>query len=174
MSLKEDIVKEIEHAFDGVTLSYGVSINQSKIIDDNGKGYAYTNAEFLKIPRGEITENWKEIPTLQLDDLQIAHLDALGFRYYIPALMIKLLDDYDKPSASVESEMVIIGTLSRLHPKKGDSWKAVMSLYSILTNEQRLAIAHFLKNLPMLVTLYSEDKKVVERAYKNYWAQFIP
>src|SRR5215469_15804011 len=52
------------------------------------------------------------VPPDELERNCIAHLDALGFRYYIPALMLSVLDHYEPLS------MRVIGTLAGLYPKK--------------------------------------------------------
>jgi len=43
----------------------------------------------------------------------------------------------------------------------------------MLNDKQSKAIALFLKFLPDLLELYSEDKKVVERAFNNYWSKCL-
>jgi hypothetical protein len=110
---KEQIKKIIETAFDGVTLDGGISLDQTKVIDNYGRGIS--DNEFDALPNNEITNNWMEIPTSQLDEAEcLAHFDRKGFKYYIPALMLRLLDDYDRTS------MMTIGTLSILYPKTKD------------------------------------------------------
>lgn len=111
-----------------------------------------------------MTNNWKEIPVSQLDEAEcLAHFDRRGFKYYIPALMLRLLENYDPTS------MMTIGTLSILYPKTKD-WD---HLYSRLTKQQYQAIALYLQSLPNLVELDTEDKTVVERAFNNYWLKYL-
>lgn len=94
----------------------------------------------------------------------IAHLDEKGFKYYIPALMLRLLDNYDPTS------LMTIGTLNFLYPKK----KSHQYLYSELNEKQYQAIALYLQNLPDLVDLDVTDKTIVSRALRNYWSKFLP
>jgi len=125
-----------------------------------------SNKEFSNLQNKEVTNNWKKIPIKLLDDAEsLAHLDAKGFKYYIPALMLRLMDNY------VSCSMMAIGTLSGLYPKK-DNLDYHLERYSLLNTEQRNAISKYLKYLPELVNLETEDKKVVERAFNNYWHQF--
>ena len=106
MSLKEEIIKDINTAFKNVTLSDGVSLEQAKIIDNYGEGI--TEKEFSDIPNSEITQDWKKIPISQPDTAEYsAHLDKLGFKYYIPALMIRLLENYDYTSMVTISTLVL-------------------------------------------------------------------
>jgi len=159
---RSEIKSEIESAFDGVTLNGGISLDQTKVIDEFGLIRNVKSKEFDALPLNEVTDDWKAIPSSILDDADcFVHLDAKGFRYYIPALMLRLLENYDRGS------MMVISTLRILYPKKESSeyW------YSLLTKEQRRAIAHYLKTLPSLVELQGEDRPVVERAFRNYWSK---
>ena len=161
---KEQIKKVIETAFDGVTLDGGISLEQTKVIDNYGRGVS--DEEFTAMPNKEVTNNWKEIPISQLDEAEcLSHFDRKGFKYYIPALMLRLLENYDPIS------MMTIGTLSILYPKT-ETWAY---LYSLLNEQQYQAIALYLQALPNLVELDTfEDKTVVDRAFNNYWSKFMP
>lgn len=161
---KEEVRKVIETAFDGVSLDGGLSLEQTKVVDNYGRGV--TTKQFTNLPNKEVTDDWKEIPISQLDDAEcLAHFDRKGFKYYIPALMLRLLENYDPTS------MMTIGTLSILYPKT-ETWTY---LYSLLTEQQYQAIALYLQVLPSLVELDTfEDKTVVERAFNDYWSKFLP
>jgi hypothetical protein len=159
---KIEITDEIKSAFEGVSLDGGISLNQTKVIDNYGRGCS--DEQFAALPLSEVTDDWTKIPTSAIDEAHcLAHLDRKGFRYYLPGLMIRLLDTYDPGS------MMTIGTLSSLYPKT----ESQIFLYSLLSPQQARAIAHFLQALPRLVELYGEDVKVVERAYRNYWSKYL-
>lgn len=163
MKQKEHIKKVIETAFNSVTLDGGISLEQTKVIDNYGRGVS--DKEFTDLPNNEVTNDWKKIPISKLDEAEcLAHFDRKGFKYYIPALMLRLLDNYDRMS------MMTIGTLSILYPKTKD-WDY---LYSLLTDEQYQAIALYLQALPDLIELNTEDKMVVERAFNKYWSKYVP
>ncbi|MBV9523703.1 MAG: hypothetical protein JO010_12965, partial [Alphaproteobacteria bacterium] len=151
-------------AFRGVVLGGGISLRQTAVMDDYGRGVS--PAEFAALPRGEITENWSRVPLDELERGCLGHLDAEGFRYYIPALMLSVLNHYDK------SSMRVIGTILGLYPKK-DSWSYCMSRYSLLTPAQKSAIAGFLAALPELIELYGGDRQILPRALRNYWHEFL-
>ena len=161
--IKEEIKILIETAFRDVKLEGGISLDQTKVIDNYGRGI--TDEEFGALPDKEITDDWKQIPISELDNAEcLAHFDRKGFRYYIPALVLRLLENYDPMS------MMTIGTLSILYPKT-ESWAF---LYSLLTEQQNQAIALYLQALPKLVELDTfQDKKVVERALNNYWSKYL-
>ena len=152
----------IEKAFAGVRLEEGVSLKEAQAYDVNLEGIS--DAEFKALAGNEETVDWRAIPLAALDDNPcLPFLDAMGFRYYMPALMLSLIDHYDP------SSMRVIGTISLLDPRGRDS-----AVYSIISNKQKHAIATFLKNLPYLVELDHEGGKVVERALRDYWIRYIP
>lgn len=162
MLQKEEIKNVIENAFSNVTLDGGISLEQTKVIDNYGRGV--TDKEFAALPKKEVTDNWQEIPIYLLNEADcLAHFDRKGFRYYIPALMLRLLENYDS------SSMMTIETLSILYPKS-EGWEY---LYSLLDEQQKQAVALYLEILPNLVNLYTENKTAVERAFNKYWSKYI-
>ncbi len=164
--LRRAVEAAIAAAFRGVVLGRGISLRQAQAMDDYGRYRDITPTEFAALQRGEITEDWSRVPLDELDRGCDAYLDAEGFRYYIPALMLSVLSHYDP------SSMRVIGTLSSLYPKK-DSWAYHMSRYSLLTVSQKSAIAGFLAALPELIELEGGDRKVVPRALRDYWHEFL-
>ena len=48
-----------------------------------------------------------------------------------------------------------------------------MNRYSLLNFKQKVAIARFLVALPKLVQLELDDQKLVERAIRNYWGEYL-
>jgi hypothetical protein len=164
LHLRRAVEGEIRQAFHGVTLGKGMSLRQAQYADRFQD--AVRNAHSTSIGKGEITNDWSQVSLDELERDCIALLDAFGFRYYIPALMLSVLDHYDP------SSMRVIGTLGGLYPKK-DSWDHSMYQYSLLNSAQKTAIAHFLEALPRLVELDSEDQKIVPRALRNYWSEYL-
>ncbi|VAW32932.1 hypothetical protein MNBD_GAMMA01-1162, partial [hydrothermal vent metagenome] len=115
-------------------------------------------------PYSEVTDDWRDIPDSALEsDPCVAHYDAKGLRYYLPRLMLSVLDNYDNTS------MRVIGTLQALYPKKDYH----IERYSELNNEQKRAIAEFIESLPKLVDLDREDQVTMERAMEKYWQDFL-
>jgi hypothetical protein len=161
-----EIEEEIRAAFKGVKLDGGISLRQAKVIDNYGEGI--TNEEFAGLPQKDITNDWTALSPELLDEYCIIpHFDAKGFRYYIPAYLLSVLHDYGYLSERASS------TLYSLYPKKDHLWDYHMMHYSLLTSQQRSAIAHFLQALPDLVALDGEDNKIVERSIRNFWHQYL-
>jgi hypothetical protein len=150
----------IRDAFAGVTLGKGISLRQAQVIDRQGEGVS--DAEFEALPSAEITDSWSAVPLSELERNCIAHLDDDGLRYYLPALMLSLINNYEPASLRV------IGTIAVLYPAVIGPGRR----YTYLTDEQHKAVACFVGALPRLVPLSIEDSKCVSRALRNYWGQF--
>jgi len=162
---KDFLLQILYEAFRNVTLDGGTSLKQAEIIDSYGEGV--TKQEFDQLPRQEITADWQKIPFDELENHPyIAHFDPAGFRYYIPAFLKSVILYYDPGS------MRVISTLSSLYPKKGEPSR--MYHYSLLDEKHRTAIAAILLHLHEVVELTPEDRKITERAVRNYWYKFLP
>jgi hypothetical protein len=161
---RQNIEQRIRDAFAEVTLGNGVSLHQAQVIDNYGDGV--TEEQFSRLPLSEETERWDRVAFEELESDNVAHLDPEGFRFYLPAFMISILDEYDA------SSMRVIGTLSALYPKNEDAGYH-MPRYNLLSYEQKQAVACFLDALSELVPLDREDETIVGRAM-GYWAQFLP
>ena len=151
---------EIRAAFAGVELGGGISLRQAQVIDRYGEGVS--DREFEALPKAEVTNDWSRVPFEELERDCVAHLDAEGLRYYLPALMLSVLNHYDAGS------MRVIGTISSLDAR--DSYN--QQRFALLSEPQRRAIASFLSALPDLLDLWVEHSKVVSRSLEAYWHQF--
>jgi hypothetical protein len=158
------VEQEIHTAFLGVALGDGISLRRAQLADSLPGARRERSVPPASQP--EIIDDWSRVALDELERDCIAHLDPLGFRYYIPALMLSLLNHYDP------SSMRVIGTLSGLYPKK-DAWEYHMHRYSAFNEAQKSSIARFLAELPKLVELDFESQKTVERALRNYWGEYL-
>ena len=157
----------IKRAFKGVQLGKGCSLRSAEEASHWGKKGA--NEDILLYPDVEIKNNWSALSVETLDRYPyLAHMDAEGLRYYIPAFMLSLLAE------TVPGDMRFICTLSALYPKRDGSADYTIGRYALLTQEQRCAIACYLKALPSLVEIDAEDQTIIERALRNYWHEYLP
>lgn len=163
VSKRNAIETQIKQAFAGVTLGSGISIRQSVAID--GYGESHTAQEFAALPLSEITTDWLSVPLSELETICTSHLDAEGFRYYIPALILSLHQDHDYTSLRV------IGTISALCPSI-EYMDSHLRHYALLNSEQRSAIANWLAIAEHLIPLATEDRAMIQAAIEDYWHQF--
>ena len=171
---REDVEAAIRSAFAGVRLGTGISLQQARLIDE-GLTVDMSEAQFAGIPRLEITDDWTRISESELLCDALAHLDASGLRYYLPAPMLWLLDHYNDEdlTSDPEASMTAIGTMSALAPS-AEFARYRWDIYDGFTLQQRAAMAMYVEALPRLVELDREDVTRVSRSLGRYWAQFLP
>src|SRR4051794_16144118 len=82
---RQSLIEEITAAFDGVSREGGISLHEAEQIDCHG--IAEERAEARKV---DTDRRWQDVPDQWLEELPaVPHfLDAVGFRYYLPAYMI--------------------------------------------------------------------------------------
>jgi hypothetical protein len=154
----------VRSAFAGVVLGAGISIRQSEVIDRYGQDC--TSREYRSLPLSEITDEWERIPDAELERACVAYFDPEGFRYYIPALALSVLRNYDPRSLRV------IATISSLYPKERNRQR-YLQRYDLLNEAQKFGLAVFLTHLPKLVALHYEPATQVSRALRDYWSHFL-
>lgn len=142
-------------------------------MDNYGRGFS--EAEFEALPRSEVTDDWTRIPESELLRDNAVHLDPEGLRYYLPALMLWLLDHYHVDNWLTRDGvlMTTIATIMVLAPEPMFEEDSLLR-YDNFTTEQRTAVASYLEALPRLVSLDHEDATSVARSIDRYWAQFLP
>lgn len=162
----------IRAAFAGVRLGTGVSLRQAEAIDVWMEGYTW--AQFDALPEAEVTDDWSLIPEDELRQDNVSHLDAEGLRYYLPALMLWLLDHYSDRDDfySKPAEATVIGTMRALAPY-AEFRASRYADFDTFTDQQRAAIAQYLDALPDLVNLDYEDATLVARSVEQYWGRFL-
>jgi hypothetical protein len=163
---RDEVETAIHEAFAGVRLGSGVSLRQAGAIDAYMVGW--TPAQYNRLPLSEVTHDWTLVPDEELRRDNVAHLDADGLRYYLPALMLWLLEHY----GDRDYEMTWIGTIGALAPSK-DFRERMYSMFDTFTEPQRAAIASYVDALRRLVHLESEDANLVERSIRDYWGRFL-
>lgn len=171
---QDEVRNAIRAAFAGVRLGSGMSLRQCAVADDHGT--VMTTSEFERLPESEVTDDWTRIPEAELRHAATAYLDAEGLRYYLPALMLLLLDHYNEEDERLldgHLDETLIGTLMWIAPGK-DQRVHSYGVLDTFSPEQRAAIAAYLEALPRFVDLRHEDPVLVRRSIRDYWARFLP
>lgn len=161
----DEAIALLEKAFADVRLEDGLSLRQAELVDD--MSYRM-DARWDQAKKLDVVDDWRRIPTRDLEDLcYLAHLDAAGFRYYIPALLTQLARSYDP------SWLNVIQVFTALNPDK-EGWDYHMHRYSLLSRDQKEAIAKFLAALESFVNLDAQDAATIQGSLQRYWMQFLP
>jgi hypothetical protein len=82
---RDALIAEINHAFDGVSRGYGITLHEAIALDD----YA-PQEERMAARRRDRESSWQEVTDQDVLECQsaLSFLDPEGFRYYIPTFMI--------------------------------------------------------------------------------------
>jgi hypothetical protein len=88
---KQKLIDKINHAFSGVRLEDGTSLNMTEYNDSGG----YVT-EFMDKAKHDEREDWTSIPdeTLEQFTVTFSFTDLKGFRFYIAAYMIWTLRNH--------------------------------------------------------------------------------
>jgi hypothetical protein len=170
-TVERDYIQDaIRSAFANVRLRSGVSLRQAESIDGTifGPEPAYVGRQ-----TDEVTDDWTRVPESELLRDNVAHLDMDGLRYYLPALMLWLLDHYDEDRWLNGSDMTAIGTIGAIAPEQTFA-RRFWAIYDSFTAEQRTAIASYVEALPRLVSLDHEDATRVAWSMDDHWRRFLP
>ena len=97
------LIAMIQHAFAGVKLDDGESLNMTKYNDSGG-----SRPEFKEKAKDDERENWGSIPDATLEQFTVtfSFTDLKGFRFYIPAYMIWAIKNH-KTSDSIIADFTI-------------------------------------------------------------------
>jgi hypothetical protein len=159
---RSNLIKDIETAFNDVVLENGVGIFEAEAIDD----YADDNeVRRQRAKDREAWDRWQDIPDEIISKYYsvLCFVDPQGMKFLLPAYMCFALKRYDiDPSASIDST---IYALDRgLESFKGDP--------EILSENQKLVIAKFLKYLVLEAGDNFVDSSAASRAYEQHWSKY--
>lgn len=153
-----ELEAKIEEAFRGVQ-RVGVSWSEARVIDNYG-----TDAERFAARSRDMEAGWCDL----VDDPNWvsepgiggwSFLDAGGFRYYLPAVMIRSLrSGFDE---GITSHLTL--------PTFGGTRSYVLEQWSLLDHQQRVSIKHFLRY--MVASTGNEGESEVYRKQRVEYEQ---
>ena len=153
------LIAEITAAFDGVSREGGIALSEGAVIDDYGCDEERAEARLLDtdtrwqdVTDDDITQHWASLE----------FTDAIGFRYYIPAWMIKDLRGYNAQYGISSDAVSYLRTPSNAHTKE---------IYRLLTPPQCKAIYHFVE----FIANYGHkdyDGKKAATYLEGYWNRY--
>jgi len=138
---REELIAEIVRAFDGVTLGYGITLHEAIAIDDYK-----TQEERMAARRLDKERQWQDVSAAALLECEsaLSFLDESGFRYYLPAFMVKGLEDWDK-KAGVPVDSCVYHLLHDYPHSLRESEPSTIAAKRGFNDAQCRAIAHFLR-----------------------------
>jgi len=173
----------VRNAFHGVRLGPGRTLWHATAI---ARGDWDGSAKDIEQWRAAaVDDDWTRVPEEELRHAGTSHLDPAALRYYLPALMLWLLDHYgddewswadsDDMASSDEDDVLgtVIGTLQWIAPGKGLRDDHYTMFDTLFTDDERAAIAAYVEALPRLVRLRRDDAVFVQRSLRDYWGRFL-
>lgn len=154
---REALIREIYTAFAGVSREGGVSWSEAYVIDMNGE-----EGE-RRIDRAQDKDTrWEELVDNSDWDMERgiggwSFLDPIGFRYYLPAAMIRLLRDNEE--FMFADRMTLSKWWLRQH---------TLEQWSALTLPQQLCIKHTLQ-YQMETEPDELSRSNAKKAFLSYW-----
>ena len=140
---RQQLLRLIDRAFDGVTLGDGVSLHESKVID----GYGSLEERLAARGPDEKTD-WHRLiddPVLTvyfgIGYGGLCFLDAAGVRFHLPACMYRVVrDKLDDDASSWSSGDGVCGMFESMFLLLTDQSGYNLSRYTLLSNEQRVCV----------------------------------
>jgi len=161
-TLRETVVQAITDAFDGVTRQNAITLHEAQVIDEYGMPDERAAARLL-----DTEHRWQDISDRHIEECSdaLGYLCPVGFRYYLPARMIYVLNHYRSSHCwAVENTIYGLCTSGRLHDYRPHQ-------FAILSQEQSRAVCLFLWYLVECGHGYVDEDAVVE-ALTRYWSRF--
>jgi hypothetical protein len=156
---QQRLLASIEEAFRGVELGDGVSLHETRVIDD------YGDAEERQAARvGDEKHDWRKL----IDDPNLTKcargqgfcfFDAMGFRFHLPACLVTLVKD---PYVENEIWELLESVLFCLTHSSDHNLKVL----AILSGVQRACVCDVLCYLREKLELKDE---ALDRALERYW-----
>jgi hypothetical protein len=118
---RDCIIEMIRCAFDGVPRGQGITLHEAEVLDDYGTEEDRENAR-----RQDNEERWQDIPQKSLSLFTYwMYLDYEALRYYLPAVMISLLEsaesgEYDNDASQSVLPLVDPRDVGRGHGEDFD------------------------------------------------------
>lgn len=90
---RDELLKLIENAFDGVERENGITLHQAVVVDEYGSEQEFIDAEKL-----DTETRWQDVPDSDISTHTSIYcfLDPKGFRYYLPASMSWAVKHYEE------------------------------------------------------------------------------
>ncbi len=160
MDSRQELLSEamdaIRSAFAGVSRAGGVSLHETRVLDDCG-----SDAERAAARVNDTDIDWQDVPDSHIEkpDLSLLFLDPIGFRYYLPAYMMWELEQCSRADGvDCNTHGDVLSSLGFDKPN-----------FVLLNREQERAVCKFLQFFAEYGD--EQEKRDARAALKWYWGK---
>lgn len=144
---KEELIKEIDHAFDGVKLGNGVGLFEAQAIDDYEP-----DDRVAEMRLGDEKDDWRKITAKDINrcGTSPSFFDSEGMRFHLPALMLYEINQSEYEDLEFDGPDLIFHLQSAV---SGGSYSSEQ--FSLLNERQTQCVISFIEYC--LSTIYKDQ-----------------
>jgi hypothetical protein len=161
---KEDVISQINEAFDGVEQPQEITLHVAEAHDD----YDYNNNHTHR--KKDFFGRWQDVPWEHIRACQnaLSYLEKVGMRFYLPAYMVWYIRNYEK-----EGEVFTDHALYSLDPHLNDEKLSQYhkDRFSLFDRVQLRACAQFVRFCAE-DSDGNTDSNFAQKIYERYWRQY--
>lgn len=156
--------EEIRSVFADVTREGGVSWSETEVLDAYGSELERREARAndTELHWTDLVKDEKWNPDCGVGGWSF--IDAIGFRYYLPAAMIRCLRT--RLDCGIQDHL-------ELPPRDNQLYDHALSKWSALDDSQRSCVARFIRCM-ILISDGDLSRQWWAQAFDSYWSQFLP
>ena len=161
---KEELIKIIDKAFDGVEQPKDITIHVAEAHDE----YDYEHDKEHRIK--DYFGPWQKVPSEHIKKCQsaLSYVDKIGMRYYLPAYMTWYLKNFGNTDEVMFDHALY--TLDN-HANDTELSKYFKERFSLFNPDQLNACALFVKYCAQDNTGFT-DTDFAKKKYERYWKQY--
>lgn len=159
------VIERIRQAFAGVALGNGLSIHEAQLADQS-ISRAISPLEYARARRLDTQNCWQQVPaeTLEACDAALSHLCPLGWRFYLPAYMVRAIE---LAHTREELPASVIFHLTAHHADSDPCRN--LERFRKLNTQQHEAVRAFLAFMAADDPCFLGRDKAAKRALERFW-----
>lgn len=158
-------------AFKNVKRDDSYTLHEAQLTDQ-GMGREISAKEFADAKRLDPHQDWRDIPGAAIDecDAALSHLSPEGWRFYIPAYMIRAIEQLHQPVWKTSLPGSVVYHLTYPTKKEVPLQFYVLDRFKLLDEMQAKAVSSFLNYVAMFAPEADGIRKEAQVALSRYWA----
>lgn len=170
MVSRAEVTEKIKKAFAGVRRDNELTLHQAQLTDQ-GISRKISDTEWAAALAKDRETEWYEVNATAVDecDASLSHLSPIGWRFYLPAYMLRALELLDLPVHKSWMPGNVVHSMN-LDIKRTDLMQYSLQRYELLSPAQIDAVAAFLSYVRDFEHEENYSREDASRALSKYWA----